>query len=219
MRGLALSYPHGGEIDGKPVNAGNRYLHLSASPPLDYVEGITMRKLCCLIADEAIDDGAYVWDGPQSRQWIRGTCWHQLDQRDLGVVGRVNRLNDAGVWPAYEPHSDALGMVVEGLGRSESGTAQWTSVGDTAADPIASSVHNALQQAGYKTRTDYSDGDADREKRLHFTRGTRGPSVLGELGFHTNLLDAQRLSDPVELKKLASAIWRGLRPYVLERVG
>jgi len=61
----------------------------------------------------------------------------------------------------------------------------WTSPGDSPADPAATAIFRAVCQAFSEraVRTDYSDGDPDKEARFQVLVRTLGPAVLLEMGF------------------------------------
>lgn len=72
----------------------------------------------------------------------------------------------------------------------------WTSVGNTSADLLASLLYEAAEQAGLRTRTDFSDGDPDKEAHFYILKHTQCPAVLTENLFQDNREDvAFMLSD------------------------
>lgn len=72
----------------------------------------------------------------------------------------------------------------------------WTSVGKTSADLLASLFYEAAEQAGLCTRTDFSDGDPDKEAHFYILKHTQCPAVLTENLFQDNRDDvAFLLSD------------------------
>lgn len=77
----------------------------------------------------------------------------------------------------------------------------WTSRGETAADPAATAVFDAIHQAfpGLRARADYYDGDPDKEANFRVLVGTLMPAVLVEVAF---------LSHPTEAGFLAQTQWR-----------
>lgn len=72
----------------------------------------------------------------------------------------------------------------------------WTSVGNTSSELLASLLYEAAEQAGLRTRTDFSDGDPDKEAQFYILKHTQCPAVLTENLFQDNREDvAFMLSD------------------------
>lgn len=72
----------------------------------------------------------------------------------------------------------------------------WTSVGNTSADLLASLLYENARLAGLRTRTDFSDGDPDKEAHFYILKHTQCPAVLTENLFQDNREDvAFMLSD------------------------
>ena len=64
----------------------------------------------------------------------------------------------------------------------------FTSPGQTESDPLAEEWHNQIdiQYPEIHKRTDFTDGDADKEAYYYVLTKTKSPAILIELGFHTN---------------------------------
>jgi N-acetylmuramoyl-L-alanine amidase len=94
----------------------------------------------------------------------------------------------------------------------------WTSPGDTAADPAATEIFKALSQAfpDWKLRTDYSDGDPDKEARFRVLVGTVGPAVLVEMGFVSHPEERALLLDTSVQTRMALAIASGVLAWARE---
>lgn len=84
----------------------------------------------------------------------------------------------------------------------------WTSPGQTDADAYATAIYNAVRAAfpWIKMRSDYDDGDPDKEARFHVLRKTYMPAVLIEFGFLTNPEDAEMLMDQSTREHYANAV-------------
>jgi N-acetylmuramoyl-L-alanine amidase len=88
----------------------------------------------------------------------------------------------------------------------------WTSKGKTAADSLATELYWALQTAmpDVHGRSDYDDGDVDKEKDFFVLRHTAAPAALVELDFLSNDARAawliQRSNQEKVVKELAAAI-------------
>jgi len=84
----------------------------------------------------------------------------------------------------------------------------WTSVGQTAADPIAERIFQSIG-VGFPNlapRFDKSDGDSDKEAGFAVLAGTRDPAVLVECAFISNALEERWLRDVGWLMRMAGSI-------------
>lgn len=84
----------------------------------------------------------------------------------------------------------------------------FTSPGETGADFIASSIFTHIHRAfpELRARTDYDDGDPDKEANFFVLRNTQMPAVLVELAFITNFSEEILLGDPRWQAKYAATI-------------
>ncbi|MBE0598330.1 MAG: N-acetylmuramoyl-L-alanine amidase [Desulfuromonadales bacterium] len=99
-----------------------------------------------------------------------------------------------------------------------SGIEVWTSPGDSPADPAATAIFRAVCQAfpERRVRTDYSDGDPDKEARFHVLVKTLGPAVLLEMGFVTNDEERAWLLKPSVQRRMAMAIAAGILAWSID---
>lgn len=97
----------------------------------------------------------------------------------------------------------------------------WTSRGETRADRAATLLGEALGQlrGTAPLRTDYSDGDLDREAGFYVLKHTRAPAVLVELGFLTNKRDAALLRAETYRAMVAQVLANGVRRWLQETSG
>jgi len=88
----------------------------------------------------------------------------------------------------------------------------WTSPGWTPADPIATSIFNAIREAfpTLRGRVDTSDGDPDKESKFYVLIHTIAPAVLVETAFISNPDEERKLADPGWRLRMAGAIVTGL---------
>ena len=96
--------------------------------------------------------------------------------------------------------------------KDASGIEVWTSPGQTPADDAATYLFSALKERNPEIdcRTDYTDGDPDKEARFYVLRKTNCPAVLLEMGFVTNWLDRVNLLKEEFRMRTALAICCGL---------
>lgn len=77
------------------------------------------------------------------------------------------------------------------------GAEVWTSVGQTAADPIAERIFDAIAASFplMTMRSDKTDGDSDKEKGFKVLVGVQAPAVLVEYAFISNSIEERWLRD------------------------
>lgn len=83
----------------------------------------------------------------------------------------------------------------DGQWHNGTGWEVYTSVGKTKADELATCLYNAAKFniKDKKMRTDFSDGDADKEAHLYVLKNTNCPAVLTENFFQDNKKDVDYL--------------------------
>jgi len=88
----------------------------------------------------------------------------------------------------------------------------WTSRGETAADPFATTLarHWVTDHPGTPFRRDMSDGDPDFESSFSVLVHTDAPAVLWELGFLSNPDDSDLIADPLWRDKAAETLAGGI---------
>ncbi len=96
-----------------------------------------------------------------------------------------------------------------------SGMEVWTSPGETPADAAATAILEALltEFPDRRARSDWEDGDPDKEARFYVLRRTRCPAVLVELEFVTNPGGWAFLTAPDTPPRIATALAAGLRAW------
>ena len=111
-------------------------------------------------------------------------------------------------------HVDAAGS--DGQWHNATGWSCYTSPGQTAGDRLADCLYRAAEKhlQGHKIRTDYSDGDADKEAWLYILNRTKCPAALVECGFMDNRESLQFLVSPEGKKVIISVIVDGILEFV-----
>ena len=99
--------------------------------------------------------------------------------------------------------------------QSAEGYEVWTSPGNTLGDKLATCIYGQIaaefpDRAG---RTDYSDGDPDKESRFYVLVHTDAPACLVEMAFISNDAEAALLADAAWQDRYARAIARGVTDY------
>ena len=140
------------------------------------------------------------------------TDWEQADTDDLSY--RTALANDWGADVFISIHCNSAGSP------SAEGYEVWTSPGDTQEDVLATCIFKQIaaefpERAG---RTDFSDGDVDKESRFYVLVHTEAPACLVEMAFISNDEEAALLSDTAWLERYARAIARGVTDYAALKV-
>ena len=93
-----------------------------------------------------------------------------------------------------------------------------TSPGKTKSDLLADSMYRAFSCMfpGKRMRTDYTDGDADKESPFYILTKTRCPAVLLENFFYDNREECAWLLRDQTKMKVASAIVVGIEEYLCD---
>lgn len=92
----------------------------------------------------------------------------------------------------------------------------WTSKGETRSDILATYVGEEIidEFPNLKFRSDYSDGDLDKESQFYILRKTNCPMILIESLFFDNKEDATLLQSETFQKRLAWRIANGIIRYL-----
>lgn len=99
---------------------------------------------------------------------------------------------------------------------SAKGYEVWTSPGDTKGDQLANCLYRQISREfpDRLGRTDYADGDPDKESRFYVLTYTDAPACLIEMAFISNGEEAALLADSSWQDRYARAIARGITDYV-----
>ena len=120
------------------------------------------------------------------------TCFHTW--KDYDLHHRAWICNEI-----YEKNPNVYTLSIHANGGGGEGVEVYTSPGETRSDPIASlfkiEYKNIL--VGVNLRSDWSDGDWDKEEKLYMLTRTRCPAVLTENGFMDHRNDVRKLRNPV----------------------
>ena len=139
--------------------------------------------------------------------------WEQAETDDLSY--RTALANDWGADIFISLHCNSAENP-----RAE-GYEVWTSPGDTLGDTLATCIYGQIaaefpDRAG---RTDYSDGDPDKESRFYVLVHTDAPACLVEMAFISNDEEAALLADEAWKDRYARAIARGVTDYFVAMEG
>lgn len=141
------------------------------------------------------------------------TEWEQPETDDLSY--RTNLANDWGADIFLSLHCNSA------ANSAAKGYEIWTSPGCTLADILATCIFNQLaaEFPDRVGRTDYADGDPDKESHFYVLIHTDAPACLVEMAFISNDEEAALLADAAWQDRYARAIARGVADYAaaLER--
>ena len=141
------------------------------------------------------------------------TEWEQEETDDLSY--RTALANDWGADIFISLHCNSA------ANQSAEGYEVWTSPGNTLGDKLATCIYGQIaaefpDRAG---RTDYSDGDPDKESRFYVLVHTDAPACLVEMAFISNDAEAALLADAAWQDRYARAIARGVTDYFVAMEG
>ena len=104
----------------------------------------------------------------------------------------------------------------DGKWHDATGWEVYTSVGKTKADELATCLYNAAKfnAKDKKLRTDFSDGDADKEAHLYVLKNTNCPAVLTENFFQDNKKDVDYLLSDEGFHAIVRLHVEGILKYI-----
>ena len=141
------------------------------------------------------------------------TKWEQAETDDLSY--RTALANDWGADIFISLHCNSA------VKESAEGYEVWTSLGQTEGDSLATCIYRqiAAEFPDRTGRTDYSDGDPDKESRFYVLVHTDAPACLVEMAFISNDAEAALLADAEWQDRYARAIARGVTDYFVAMEG
>ena len=177
------------------------------------------------------DDNSVLYEGVNNRDIARKLiiAMEQEDikcidivtsEQDISLVTRVDRANKLSKTKPcvyISIHSDAAG---DGISwHSASGMSAFTSKGQAKSDEFAQLIIDELQENfgnEVKWRTDNTDKDEDKEENFYVLKNTICPSVLLELGFHTNKEEATKMLTADWKNKIVLSIIYAIKKFELK---
>lgn len=111
-------------------------------------------------------------------------------------------------------HVDAAGS--DGQWHDATGWSCYTCPGQTKSDHLATALYRAAEKylPGHKLRTDYSDGDPDKEASFYLLKYTRCAAALTENGFQDSKESLAFLESPEGKKAIVRLHVAGLLNYL-----
>lgn len=96
---------------------------------------------------------------------------------DISLSERCKRVNNI-----YQLKKDCILLSIHANAGKGTGWEAWTCVGNTQSDIYATILYNSAKKyfKNWKIRTDYTDGDSDKESQFYILKNTNCPAILTE---------------------------------------
>jgi len=164
MKTILLDNGHGGIINGEYQTKGKR-------SPL-------------------WDDGTQLFEGEFNRAIVNGII-RELTKLNIPYVNIAPELEDVSLSERIKranEYKDSVYISVHSNASGGNGFEAYTSVGQTTSDKYANYFYDEFTKEfpSLKARTDFKDGDADKESQFYVLRKTAMPAVLTESFFMDN---------------------------------
>lgn len=120
---------------------------------------------------------------------------------DISLRERCNRANSI-----YRDRKDAILISIHANAGGGTGWEAWTSIGETRSDYYARVLYNSAGQylRKWKIRSDFSDGDPDKEDQFYILKHSMCPAVLTENLFMDNEKDCKFMLSAEGIETLAA---------------
>lgn len=120
---------------------------------------------------------------------------------DISLRERCNRAN-----AIYRDRKDAILISIHANAGGGTGWEAWTSIGETRSDYYARVLYNSAGQylRKWKIRSDFSDGDPDKEDQFYILKHSMCPAVLTENLFMDNEKDCKFMLSAEGIETLAA---------------
>lgn len=144
------------------------------------------------------------------------------EEYDVSLRSRTERVN---TWCLIHGKKNAICVSIHfnahGNGSEwtlASGWAIYTSKGKTAADDLTTSIAETakINLPAMRLRSDYSDGDIDREEDFYILKHTLCSAVLTENGFMTNEKECRWLQTEEAIKSISKTQIEGIVRYLIQ---
>jgi len=190
---ICIDPGHGGMIDGEYQTNGKMYKH----EDFTFHEGVFNRELALILSGRLLEEGISHYFSTDSNV-------------DTSLPVRTIRANN---YLKRYPDKRHLFLSIHGNAHSNesaNGFEIWTSPKQTLSDEYATILFNELKYLGWKSRSDFSDGDPDKESRFYVLMKTLMPAVLLELGFYSNLEEAKKMMNTSYQQRMVEKIMKGI---------
>lgn len=126
------------------------------------------------------------------------------EEKDISLSERCSRVNNICKMHGRE---NCILISIHANAGGGTGFEVFTSPGNTPADDYATMIIESIKETfpNEKIRSDYSDGDADKEARFYLLQHTQCPAILTENLFMDNEKDCRKLMEDSFREKIADA--------------
>ena len=169
------------------------------------------------------EDGFTVYEGVFNREIVKklayklkslGIPFFELCKgfEDIPLKDRVKVANEI----SEKWEGRAVYISIHGNAGKGTGFEVYTSKGDTKSDPIATYYLDAMAEEFPKKakRTDYSDGDGDKEANFYALKNTSCPAILTESFFMDRREDAELMMSYEGMTKIVNAHLKTIQKVV-----
>ena len=142
------------------------------------------------------------------------------EDKDISLGERVRRINKvcsekgAGNVVMVSIHANAMGNATQWM--SGHGWECYTTKGNTNSDKLAECLYDAAKNnfKDRKIRTDFSDGDSDKESNFYIIKHSNCPCVLTENFFYDNKDDLKYMTSDEGRKAVVKTHIEGIEDYI-----
>jgi N-acetylmuramoyl-L-alanine amidase len=128
---------------------------------------------------------------------------------DIPLRTRCSRANRI-----HKDNPDCFLISIHGNAGGGKGWEVWTSPGETESDKIATIFFKEAKLITPHLRSDYSDGDPDKESRFFILTGTTCPAILTENLFYDNEKECRFMLSDIGRERIAEAHARAIYKYL-----
>ena len=120
---------------------------------------------------------------------------------DISLQERCWRANNL-----CKGRNDVILISIHANAGGGTGWEAWTSIGETKSDYYAKLLYNSAGNylRGWKLRSDYGDGDPDKESQFYILKNTICPAIITENLFMDNEKDCKFMLSPEGIETLAA---------------
>jgi len=193
---IAIDPGHGGIINGEYLTAPDKmYNHKEFT----FYEGVFNRAVSGYLAELLLRDNL-------------SHFFTTVSNYDPSLSIRVTRGNNfKRKYDKKQLFLSIHGNAAPKGSEKASGIEVYTSKGETKADQYATEFFKELAKLGWVMRKDMYDGDPDKESMFYVLKYTKAPAILVELGFYTNLREAELMMQEEVQQRLAKALFDAIK--------
>lgn len=224
---VMIDYGHGGMIDGEyqmDASDGKRYTFTDEAN-YEIFEGEYNRGVASRLINLLLNAGVEVHDVVARKRIYSPVNQLDLDQTNVSLSRRTNYANQHAQDAIYislhgNAHSNGLDDENVGPSLAPRGIEMFTTPGEDSSDVVAGRIIDAFRNSTLGMRIRHQKPTAgqkythDKEATFYVLRKTKMPSILGEVGFYTNIEDALMMNNESIRSIIAQTYFTGLAPHL-----